>query len=127
MTHTDRYAIVRRAFVSAVDDGDISNLKEALPHLDHMFKALGCPSVYDLEPEPEVRDFTQPEPAPTNGTAVVANLVLADINQRIVDGQQKYGTKLMTHNGRDALQDLYQELIDAVFYIRQELEEREND
>lgn len=64
------------------------------------------------------------EPDPLPGKIAVAELVLKDIEERIADGEKKYGTKLQTHNGRNALKDLYQELIDAVMYIRQEIEER---
>jgi hypothetical protein len=48
------------------------------------------------------------------GEKVVADYVLADIQARVDTGQEKYGTKLMTHNGRDALWDAYQEAIDLV-------------
>jgi hypothetical protein len=39
-------------------------------------------------------------------------------------GRQKYGMPLQAHNGRDPLVDLYQELLDAVVYLRQAIEER---
>jgi len=32
--------------------------------------------------------------------------------------------RLHTNNGRDALLDAYQEILDALSYVRQELEER---
>jgi 5'(3')-deoxyribonucleotidase len=68
---------------------------------------------------------TVDQPAPVaNGGAPIADLVRADIDARVMLGMQRYGTKLHAHNGRDALVDLYQELIDAVFYARQEIEER---
>jgi len=36
----------------------------------------------------------------------------------------KYHTYLLTHNGRDALIDAYQEALDLAMYLRQAIEER---
>lgn len=67
---------------------------------------------------------TQPDPKP--GKQAVGELVLQDIQDRIALGKERYGTALQTHNGRDALQDQYEELIDAVMYTKQRiLEERD--
>jgi len=38
-------------------------------------------------------------------------------------GFEKYGTPLQAFNGRNSLVDLYQELLDAVVYIRTQIEE----
>ena len=65
------------------------------------------------------------EPPPKPGRVDVADYVLADIQERVEMGRQKYGTKLQTGNGRDPLWDLYQELLDALFYCRQAILERE--
>lgn len=56
----------------------------------------------------------------------VAELVKADIEARISMGQQKYGERLTTHNGRDALLDAYQEVLDLAVYLRQMMYERDN-
>jgi hypothetical protein len=66
------------------------------------------------------------EPNPSSGQHDVADYVLRDIQERVAAGYQKYGTKLQTFNRRDPLWDLYQELIDAVMYIRQEILERDS-
>lgn len=66
------------------------------------------------------------QPQPTKGQTDIYPLVLKDIEARVKAGKQKYGTLLQSHNGRDALWDLYQELIDAAMYIRQVIEERDN-
>lgn len=66
-----------------------------------------------------------PQPPPSAGQIDVAPVVIADIEERVAAGKRKYGTLLQTHNGRDALWDLYQELIDAVMYVRQRLLEEE--
>ena len=66
------------------------------------------------------------EPPPTSSEhPAVWNLVLADIADRDKRGEAKYGTRLKPHNGRDALVDLYQEMLDAVVYCRQVIFERD--
>jgi len=56
---------------------------------------------------------------------VIDDLVL-DISQRADEGEKKYGVRLHTNNGRNALWDLYQELLDAVQYCRQLISETED-
>ena len=46
-----------------------------------------------------------------------------DIHGRAEMGKQKYGTLLKPFNGRNALTDLYQEVLDAIVYMRQVLYE----
>jgi hypothetical protein len=66
-----------------------------------------------------------PQPAPQLGTAPATwDLVLADIRERDATGAKKYGVRHQHDNGRNHLVDLYQELLDAVVYVRAELEER---
>jgi NTP pyrophosphatase (non-canonical NTP hydrolase) len=67
-----------------------------------------------------------PEPAPQPGLEYVADLLLADIAERVEMGIGKYGTKLQTYNGRDSLWDAYQEVIDLAMYLRKEIAERKN-
>ena len=66
----------------------------------------------------------QPPPVPNEGVPVW-DLVMVDMVERDHVGRQRYGTPLQTFNGRDALVDLYQELLDAVVYIRQVIAERD--
>lgn len=56
----------------------------------------------------------------------VATLVHKDIEDRISMGAKKYGERLTTNNGRDALMDAYQEVLDLAVYLRQMIWEREN-
>jgi hypothetical protein len=46
-------------------------------------------------------------------------VLLEDITYRSSIGLDRYGTRLKTHNGRDSLIDLYEELLDAYFYAMQ--------
>lgn len=64
------------------------------------------------------------QPPPTPGQAAIYPLVLKDIEERVTLGCVRYGVMLMSHNGRNALVDAYQEAIDLVFYLRQAIEER---
>ena len=64
----------------------------------------------------------QPNPKPNDGIPI-AELVIADIQERARLGRERYGTPLQAFNGRDALQDAYEEIMDALLYLRQALEE----
>ena len=63
-----------------------------------------------------------PWQTPGNGSRVL-DLVIQDLQERAQLGLRKYGYPLRPHQNRDALVDLYQELLDAVMYLRQYLEE----
>lgn len=64
------------------------------------------------------------QPQPTSGKTTVLPLVISDLLARQRHGALKYGTCLHTDNGRDALQDAYEEALDLCMYLRQEIEER---
>ena len=66
----------------------------------------------------------QPKPI-KNDNPAVWDLVLKDIKERDKFGFKKYGKRLQPFNGRNVLFDLYQELLDAVVYIRQAIYERD--
>ncbi len=68
-----------------------------------------------------------PEPAPTKGKKLVLPHVVNDLMQRDQLGKKKYGTSLETHNGRSSLWDCYQEMLDAVMYLRKHLLELEDE
>ena len=63
---------------------------------------------------------------PVPGRRDVGPEVLKDIEARIELGKERYGTLLQTHNGRDALVDLYEELMDALMYTKQLMMENED-
>lgn len=65
----------------------------------------------------------QPAPTPNGGTPIW-DLVIADMKARDQMGRKKYGTPLQAHNGRDFLQDAYEESLDQTVYLRGALEER---
>jgi hypothetical protein len=56
----------------------------------------------------------------------IPDLVARDIYKRMEQGTQIYGTPLQPHNGRDALVDAYEEVLDLAQYLRQVIYERDN-
>jgi hypothetical protein len=70
------------------------------------------------------RPGDQPLPLPSDGPDI-QSMVIADITERRQVGIERYGTPLQPHNGRDAMRDLYEELLDACMYIRQVIAERD--
>jgi len=53
------------------------------------------------------------------------DLVIEDIRGRDRTGEKEYGTRLHAHNGRNPLQDAYEEALDLSVYLKQTLIERE--
>ena len=65
------------------------------------------------------------QPAPKRNNHIpIWDMVVKDMGDRDVAGQQKYGVPLQPHNGRDALQDAYEEALDLCVYLRQALFEK---
>ena len=60
-----------------------------------------------------------PQPPPTPGHVPVLQDAIDALVARAAMGQKKYGTLLMTQNGRDAMEDWYQEQCDAYMYATQ--------
>ena len=75
------------------------------------------------EPAPPALPAATRLPAPVPGVQAVLPLVIADLQARAAMGAAEHGRPLETHNGRPALLDAYQELLDLVCYLRQALEE----
>lgn len=70
------------------------------------------------------RDPERDQPVPqVNDRAFIQDLVIADIEERKEFGVRKYGTALQSGNGRMMIVDLYEELMDAVIYVRGVIDE----
>jgi len=84
------------------------------------------PAVWELV----IQDVTELYPynpdAPPHSFGEVTKLLVDDMKDRDAWGRSKYKTPLQPFNGRDALIDLYQELLDAVVYAAQYKYELEN-
>jgi len=78
------------------------------------------PSMHDLAAD----DIRRSHPG---GRAPWIGAVMRDLNARKQLGLDRYGSLLQAHNGRDALRDLYEELLDALVYCKQWLEENDED
>jgi hypothetical protein len=73
-----------------------------------------------------VSDINKPQPPPIRSEhPQVWPMVLADMEQRHIDGARKYGIALQPHNGRDYLIDAYQEAMDLCVYLRGAIYERD--
>lgn len=63
------------------------------------------------------------EPMPGPGKEDVFALLRVDLEGRNAKGINTYGRTLLTFNGRNALQDAYEEALDQAVYLRQALAE----
>lgn len=54
----------------------------------------------------------------------IQSMVRTDLELRESLGIERYGTALYPHNGRDALQDAYEEALDLACYLKQAMVER---
>ncbi len=65
------------------------------------------------------------QPMPHGTGREIFPLIQADLEERRQKGIRTYGEGLTAFNGRDALQDAYQEALDLAVYLRQAIEERD--
>jgi len=71
------------------------------------------------------KKLIQEQPKPVkNESKPIVELVVGDLKLRMAKGIETYGCALQANNGRDAMQDLYEELLDACCYLKQHMEER---
>lgn len=63
-------------------------------------------------------------PPIVNDSIPIYQLVLRDVRERAEHGKKQYGTYLQADNGRNALQDAYEEALDLVVYLKQALQEQ---
>jgi hypothetical protein len=69
----------------------------------------------------------QAQPLPIgNNLPVIHTLVQEDLQQRLEWGTAKYGQPLQPFNGRSALRDAYEEILDCAVYLRQKIWEEEH-
>lgn len=57
----------------------------------------------------------------------IAALVMSDLIERIEKGIGEYGVALRANNGRNALQDAYEEALDLACYLKQAIEEQKHE
>lgn len=78
-----------------------------------------------LEGRADMIDASIPEPQPVGHGQKVLPFVLDQLRRRAEMGKAKYGDFLKIDNGRDAIMDAYQELLDLTMYLGQAILERE--
>ena len=66
--------------------------------------------------------MSQPKPKKNKNKPVYKTLI-KEINERAKLGKSRYGVYLQPENGRDALVDLKEELLDGILYLLQYIEE----
>jgi len=67
----------------------------------------------------------QPRATPIAGAPLVKDELIKDIEGLCENRRVKHGTHLQARNGRDALQDAYEEAVDLALYLKQVLMERD--
>lgn len=67
----------------------------------------------------DVRDPERDQPLPLPGNLPVQDIMIAAIEERRDHGIRKYGRPLETNNGRDALKDAWEEVVDLFAYLTQ--------
>lgn len=60
-----------------------------------------------------------------NDQPVIHHLVQEDLQKRLELGISRYGQPLQPFNGRDALRDAYEEILDTAVYLKQMIVERD--
>lgn len=83
-----------------------------------------CPSCCPVLPVTGTATVVQPAPTSMPDAPAIWALVIEDMHARDNFGLEKYSTRLQPLNGRVALTDVYQEVLDMAVYIKQELVER---
>jgi hypothetical protein len=96
------------------DEDDPHHTPEELAELNKDFLPSRAGRKGDSQDLPVINDFED-----------VQSAVIADINARRLVGIDRYGTALQPFNKRNALLDLYEELLDAAMYVKQRLIEDE--
>lgn len=76
-------------------------------------------------PHPSDDLIQEQAPPVPNTSRPVWEVVIEDMRRRDQHGREVYGTPLQAGNGRKPLLDAYQEALDLVVYLRQEMLERE--
>ena len=60
-----------------------------------------------------------------NDKPILQKMVIEDMAKRLELGIERYGTGLQADNGRDMLQDAYEEALDLCVYLRGIMYERD--
>lgn len=98
--------------------GKLKRLMNERDNLKRCGEYSGCVKV-------DLGDVKEKEVAMQKNKPVVAQ-VMIDLTERMEIGIKTYGEALRANNGRDALQDAYEEALDLACYLKQAMIERDN-
>ncbi|QDP46632.1 MAG: hypothetical protein Tp1137MES00d2C23059491_51 [Prokaryotic dsDNA virus sp.] len=98
--------------------GKLKRLMNERDNLKRCGEYSGCVKV-------DLGDVKEKEVAMQKNKPVVAQ-VMIDLTERMEIGIKTYGEALRASNGRDALQDAYEEALDLACYLKQAMIERDN-
>ena len=73
------------------------------------------------------KDATNKQEVKIQKNKPVVAQVMIDLTERMEIGIKTYGEALRANNGRDALQDAYEEALDLACYLKQAMIERDNE
>jgi hypothetical protein len=59
-----------------------------------------------------------------SGKMLVRSALIEDIHLRDATGEKKYGVRLQPFNGRNFVQDAYEEALDSIVYLRGAIQEK---
>ena len=88
------------------------------------WKEFPCFDCGEYENWTPISEFGEPSPIP-NSSRPVWEVVIEDMFNRNEFGKAKYGTPLQANNGRNALKDAYEEVLDLAVYLKQRIIEDE--
>ena len=98
--------------------GKLKRLMNERDNLKRWGEYSGCVQV-------DLGDVKEKQVAMQKNKPVVAQ-VMIDLTERMEIGIKTYGEALRANNGRDALQDAYEEALDLACYLKQAMIERDN-
>lgn len=70
-----------------------------------------------------IEDFRRHHGRLEGRSAEIVSDICYDMRARDAEGRKHYGMPLQAHNGRNAIKDGYEEILDAIVYCRQQIEE----
>jgi len=109
--------------VTLKDGIDYVTLATVFPEINYFYADIA--PIVDRGEHLRQRAEDQQLPTP-NDNPSIHGLVIEDIRERLELGINRYGTPLQAHNGRNALRDAYEEVLDLAVYVKQVLEEQKN-
>ncbi|MDQ1041459.1 hypothetical protein QFZ75_007961 [Streptomyces sp. V3I8] len=95
-------------------------------YVDRLTRKIGAPSsLSEYRQQEKLRQRSGDQPLPTEGQENVQDRLIELLSERRTLGIERYGRALQTFNGRNAIRDLIEELLDGATYAMQAEMERD--